>query len=95
MKDDGTTEQISHGEALFRGHCAACHSTGRAPDLTRISEPTRAEFPDIVLKGIRASRGMGNFSALLSVEDARDILAYINHLTWLKFQRQDAEGAVQ
>ncbi len=95
VKDDGTTEQISHGEALFRGHCAACHSTGRAPDLTRISEPTRAEFPDIVLKGIRASRGMGNFSALLSVEDARDILAYINHLTWLKFQRQDAEGAVQ
>jgi len=86
LKDDGTAEQISHGHTLFERHCAICHSANRAPNLTRMSAETQAEFPDILLKGTRSARGMGNFGGVLSAADVNDIFDYINHQRWLEFE---------
>jgi len=87
LTDGGTPEQLSNGQSLYERHCAICHSQGRAPDLTRMSAETSGEFSDIVLKGSRSKRGMGNFSQLLSPANANDILSYIDSLKLLEYQK--------
>lgn len=91
VKDNARPEQISHGEVLFERHCAICHTTGRAPGLGNISHAVRTEFFDIVLKGTRVAKGMGSFRDLLSDEDTKDILSYLNHSAWLKHQQHEPD----
>ncbi|HEX7013510.1 MAG TPA: PQQ-dependent dehydrogenase, methanol/ethanol family [Steroidobacteraceae bacterium] len=73
----GTPEQVQAGRALYERHCALCHAAGRAPDLTRMSAATHAEFADILLKGTRAGRGMPGFDQALSQADVRAIQAFL------------------
>jgi uncharacterized protein GlcG (DUF336 family) len=73
----GTPEQVANGRALYERNCALCHASGRAPDLTRMSAATHAEFADILLKGTRAARGMPNFGEALSQTDVEAIHAFV------------------
>lgn len=71
----GTPEQVAAGRALYERHCALCHSSGRAPDLSRLSTTTHEEFPDILLKGTRQIMGMPNFAGVLTEADVQALHA--------------------
>jgi uncharacterized protein GlcG (DUF336 family)/cytochrome c5 len=75
--DVGTPEQIASGRALYERNCALCHASGRAPDLTRMSKATHAEFSDILLKGTRTARAMPSFEKVLSRQDVQAIHAFV------------------
>jgi len=83
-----TTEQLELGGKLFQRNCAVCHTNtggGSIPDLRKMNTQTHSEFMDIVLKGIRADKGMGNFSAILSPEEAEAIHVHLINLAWKNF----------
>jgi len=87
VNDLAKPEETAAGGKLFAQHCAACHSVaGRAPDLSHMNAQTHQEFLAIVLKGSRASKGMGNFSAILTQKEAESIHAYVIHLGWETYQ---------
>jgi quinohemoprotein ethanol dehydrogenase len=78
----GTEEQVKAGMAAYHKSCAQCHgrdaiSTNAIPDLRHMTPETRAQFKDIVLKGIRSDKGMQNFSDVVSDADADAINAYL------------------
>jgi uncharacterized protein GlcG (DUF336 family)/mono/diheme cytochrome c family protein len=73
----GTPEQVANGRALYERNCALCHAQGRAPDLSRMSAATHAEFGDILLKGTRVAKGMPNFGNALSQGDVEAIHAFV------------------
>ena len=83
---------IDHGNELFQRHCHHCHlnesAAGPIPDLRRMSAKTHAEFADIVLRGIRASKGMGPFSQILSEEDVTAIHAAMVDAAWSQYERE-------
>jgi len=72
----GTVEQVATGQALYERNCALCHSSGRAPDLSRLSMATHEEFPDILLKGTRQIMGMPDFSGVLTEADVQALHAF-------------------
>jgi quinohemoprotein ethanol dehydrogenase len=77
MADEDT---VRRGAKLFADTCAVCHgqmAQGGVKDLRHMDAATHASFDDIVLKGIRASRGMASFASLLSPDDAAAIHAYV------------------
>jgi quinohemoprotein ethanol dehydrogenase len=82
----GDAAKIKRGGVLFQRNCALCHTnngaSGSIPDLRRMSAKTHAEFFDIVLKGIRSDKGMGNFGDILSRKDAEAIHAHLIDLAW-------------
>ena len=87
VNDLAKPEDAAAGGQLFAQHCAVCHSVaGRAPDLTRMTAQTHQDFLTIVLQGSRASKGMGNFSAILTQNQAEAIHAYVIHLSWEKYR---------
>ncbi len=70
------------GMAAYHKTCAQCHgrdaiSTNAIPDLRHMTPETRAQFNDIVLKGVRSAKGMQNFSDVVSEADADAINAYL------------------
>ncbi len=76
---------IREGAELFQRNCEKCHSNiagGIFPDLRRMSEATHAQFDDILLKGTRVERGMGNFSGLLSPDEVHAIHDYLIDTAW-------------
>jgi quinohemoprotein ethanol dehydrogenase len=73
----GTLEQIASGRVLYERHCAMCHAAGRAPDLTRMTTTTHAEFPEILQKGTRAARGMPSFRDALTPAEVQAIHAFV------------------
>jgi len=73
----GTPEQVAEGRGLYERNCALCHAQGRAPDLSRMSAATHAEFADILLKGTRAAKGMPNFGNALSQADVAALHAFV------------------
>ena len=57
---------------------------------------THNDFLDIVLKGTRANKGMGNFEGILSVEQAEAIHAFLIELGWKGYrQANPAPGSHQ
>ncbi len=72
----GTAEQVAAGRMLYERNCALCHSSGRAPDLSRISTATHEEFPDILLKGTRQVMGMPSFAGVLTDADVQALHAF-------------------
>lgn len=68
---------VSAGRQLFEQNCAICHVGGNAPSLIPLQEAAQHQFFDIVLGGSRASKGMGNFSAILSRDDTTTLLTYL------------------
>jgi len=97
----GTAANIDRGYALFRRNCSICHTNngavGMIPDLRRMSAPTHAEFEDIVLRGIRAAKGMGSFAGVLSADDVQAIHAALVDSAWKEYEResvaQPSEGS--
>ena len=89
----GSTEQIAAGQEIFLRQCAKCHANidGRGagiPDLKRMSASTHNEFPDILLKGTRVEKGMGNFSDLLSASEVEAVHSYLIDLAWRSYSEQ-------
>ncbi|WP_162131505.1 PQQ-dependent dehydrogenase, methanol/ethanol family [Bradyrhizobium japonicum] len=68
---------VNAGRQLFEQNCAMCHVGGNAPSLIPMQDAAQRQFFDIVLGGIRANKGMGNFSATLSGDDATAIRTYL------------------
>ena len=94
----GDAASIQRGAELFQRNCAKCHTNtgeGNTPDLRSMSASTHAEFSDILLKGIRADRGMGNFSGLLSPEQVQAIHAYLIDLAWGTYEMTHADPATR
>jgi quinohemoprotein ethanol dehydrogenase len=89
----GTAEQVAAGRELYQRNCALCHSSGRAPDLSRISTATHKEFPDILLKGTRQILGMPAFKGALTEADVQALHAFAIDAA-LK-RRKAAEASVQ
>lgn len=81
MKVTASAEVIKQGQTLYETNCLGCHGVdviaGSLPDLRYASAAVHAQFDDIVLKGIRAGRGMPAFSDLIGVEQARAIQQYV------------------
>jgi quinohemoprotein ethanol dehydrogenase len=74
--------QIDKGRELYAQTCAQCHGQqavggGVIADLRHLTPEKHKLFNDIVLKGIFVGMGMGNFSDVLSEEDAEAIHAYV------------------
>jgi len=81
----GTQQEIEMGASLFGRQCSQCHRNvdgSGIPNLRQMNAATYAEFFNIVLKGSRAEKGMGNFSSLLSLAEAETIYAYLVNEAW-------------
>ena len=73
---------IDKGRELYAKTCAQCHGQqavggGVIADLRHLTAQKHQLFNDIVLKGIFVGMGMGNFSDVLSQDDADAIHAYV------------------
>ncbi len=94
----GTADQVSRGGLLFQRNCSLCHTnngaSGSIPDLRKMTAKTHEEFFDIVLKGIRANKGMGSFGDILSRREAEDIDAYLRDLAWTDYERRHPQAPV-
>jgi alcohol dehydrogenase (cytochrome c)/quinohemoprotein ethanol dehydrogenase len=83
--DFGNATQLARGMKLYHPYCSNCHgdaaiSGSFIPDLTRSQALADAPaWKGIVLEGARSARGMVDFSAELSVDDAEAIRAYVVH----------------
>jgi quinohemoprotein ethanol dehydrogenase len=78
----GTDKQVQHGELLYDQYCSICHGEvishgGNIPGLTYSTEATHKLFKKILLEGILSEKGMPDFSARLSEDDAGDIQHFI------------------
>jgi quinohemoprotein ethanol dehydrogenase len=72
--------QVNEGRALYAETCNRCHgdnAIGGVKDLRFMTPETHAEFNDIVLKGIRADKGMASFADVLTPSQAEAIHAYL------------------
>jgi quinohemoprotein ethanol dehydrogenase len=72
--------QVAQGAQLFAETCAVCHGSraiGGVKDLRHMTAETHGKFNQIVLEGLYLEKGMGNFSDLLSKEQAEAIHAYL------------------
>jgi quinohemoprotein ethanol dehydrogenase len=75
-----TEDVVLKGAELFATHCAQCHgqlAVGGVKDLRFMPRETHATFGDIVLKGLRAEKGMASFANLLEPSDVEAIHAYV------------------
>ena len=71
---------IRKGAELFGSTCAQCHgqlAVGGVKDLRFMTRESHTAFNDIVLKGLRADKGMASFANLLSPQDVDAIHAYV------------------
>jgi len=89
---NGTADQVTRGGLLFQTNCSLCHTnngaSGSIPDLRKMTAQTHSEFLDIVLKGIRADKGMGGFGDILSRREAEDVHAYLIDLAWSDYEKR-------
>ena len=86
----GTLIEQEAGRVLFEQHCSVCHINNRGsgiPDLRLMSAQTHDEFLDIVLKGIRAERGMSSFDDILTPKEAATIHLHLIELAWKLYEQ--------
>ena len=92
VERQGTAETVALGKELFMRHCSICHKNnsagGTVPDLRRINAKTYGEFEDIVLGGIRATRGMGSFKGQLKAQEVEAIRDSIIHDAWQAYESE-------
>jgi quinohemoprotein ethanol dehydrogenase len=75
-----TEDVVRKGAVLYASTCAQCHgqlAVGGVKDLRHMDAATHATFDDIVLKGVRAEKGMASFASLLSAGEVDAIHAYL------------------
>jgi quinohemoprotein ethanol dehydrogenase len=85
----GSAKDIEAGNALMKRNCARCHANegpGAIPDLRRMSAQTHQQFEDIVLKGVRADKGMGSFAGLITPAEAQQIRAAVVESAWRAYE---------
>jgi len=88
----GSEAQIARGAELFVRNCAKCHANidGRGagiPDLKFMDEATHRDFEDIVLKGTRIDKGMGDFSDLLTKGEVDALHVYLIDEAWRYWEK--------
>jgi len=62
------------------------------PDLTRMSAEGHRDYDDVMLRGTRASKGMGSFAGLLSPGEIEAIHDYLIDLAWQHYESAQAEA---
>jgi alcohol dehydrogenase (cytochrome c)/quinohemoprotein ethanol dehydrogenase len=79
-----SADVIAHGAEIYNHYCSVCHgqdgvqTRGTFPNLTVTPMLHSQEaFDQVVLQGIRAERGMGNFSQDLKTEDSAAVREYL------------------
>ena len=82
LPSTASEQEILAGGALYHRYCYVCHgaqavSGGVIPDLRHASAEVHASFSDIVLGGIRVSKGMPSFAGRLSSEEVALIQSYL------------------
>jgi alcohol dehydrogenase (cytochrome c)/quinohemoprotein ethanol dehydrogenase len=77
-------EIIARGNQVYDQHCSVCHGAGAVqqrssfPNLTYTPFLHSQEgFDQVVLKGVKLERGMGNFSDRLNAADSAAVREYI------------------
>lgn len=73
---------IEHGRDLYAVHCLRCHgagarSSGVFPDLRHSSAEVHQIWPQIVLDGVFAARGMASFAESLDKADVQAVHSYV------------------
>jgi quinohemoprotein ethanol dehydrogenase len=73
---------IEKGQDLYVTHCVRCHgaraqSSGLYPDLRHSSAEVHQIWPQILLDGVFAARGMASFADSLDAEDVSAIHSYV------------------
>ncbi len=71
---------LAKGAELYASSCSTCHgdlARGGVKDLRMMSPDTHAAFQAIVTGGARKDKGMPNFGARLSTDDAEAIHQYL------------------
>lgn len=79
-----SAEQVAAGEQLYSQYCATCHGTGGAarganfPNLM-VSPLLHSQegFDQVVVQGVRSSRGMVSFGEALGEEGAVNVRAFL------------------
>jgi PQQ-dependent dehydrogenase (methanol/ethanol family) len=79
-----SADVIAHGGQVYEQHCSVCHGAGAVqqrssfPNLTLTPFLRSQEgFDQVVLKGVKLERGMGNFSDRLTPQDSFAVREYI------------------
>jgi mono/diheme cytochrome c family protein len=79
-----SADVIAHGGQVYEQHCSVCHGAGAVqqrssfPNLTLTPFLRSQEgFDQVVLKGVKVERGMGNFSDRLTPQDSFAVREYI------------------
>jgi PQQ-dependent dehydrogenase (methanol/ethanol family) len=87
-------DMVARGKRLYTANaCDYCHGPGAErwtmsiPDLRRASSSTHSQFPAIVVGGLRAEKGMPQFSEM-SVQECEDIQAFVLDRAWAAFDSQ-------
>ncbi len=75
-------DTLQQGAVLYMKYCFYCHGVGvisgsSVPDLRYATAETHRQFADIVLGGIRESRGMPSFKDALKPDQVSAIQAYV------------------
>lgn len=87
----GSAALRDQGRELLTRNCLICHknaaTAGSVPDLRHMSPQTHSQFEDIVLKGTRASKGMGSFAEILSTQDVKAIHAALVDEAWQEYEK--------
>ena len=76
----GSPAMLAKGAELYASSCSTCHgdlARGGVKDLRMMSPDTHAAFQAIVTGGARKDKGMPNFGARLSTDDAEAIHQYL------------------
>jgi quinohemoprotein ethanol dehydrogenase len=79
---EASAETVERGRALYSLHCLRCHgvnahSGGVIADLRLSTRAVHERWPDVVLGGIYADRGMASFADQLSRGDVDAIHAFV------------------
>jgi mono/diheme cytochrome c family protein len=79
-----SADVIARGNQVYDQHCSVCHGAGAVqqrssfPNLTLTPFLLSQEgFDQVVLKGVKLERGMGNFSDRLSAADSAAVREFI------------------
>ena len=95
----GSESQVASGAVAFQRYCSHCHTnqaSGTVPDLRRSVTLADAEaFAEVVLRGSRASRGMGSFAAVVNAEETESIRAAMLDAAWNQYDSSQQAAPTQ
>jgi quinohemoprotein ethanol dehydrogenase len=92
---EGNAQQIAAGKKTYHRNCAVCHGllavgSYSIKDLRYSDKSIHDIYPNIVLDGIFAAKGMASFADLLEREDVDNIQAYVLSEAWKHYNKQES-----